>query len=73
MVEWLNEWLRQCLPRALKNDDADDDDPDALDDGRRRGTVEEAQRATVAPARVVVERAGWTVDDAEEEESKTDG
>ena len=71
-MEW-NGWLgRQCLPLALKNYDADDD-PDALDDGRRREKVEETPRATTvapAPARVV-ERAGWTAE--EEEESKTDG
>lgn len=66
----MNEWLRQCSPRALINNDADDD-PDALDGRRPRETVAETpRRASVV---VVVDTAGWTVVDDEEEATKTDG
>lgn len=66
----MNEWLRQCSPRALKNNAADDD-PDALDGRRPRETVAETpRRASVV---VVVDPAGWTVVDDEEEATKTDG
>lgn len=67
----MNQWLRQCSPRALKNNDADDD-PDALDGRRPRETVAETpRRASVVV--VVVDPAGWTVVDDEEEATKTDG